>query len=130
MPCARAQNDLKGIVRSRREEDPGVGPVRKLADAQKELSAIAHAAGGQGLLAQLEQGRPVIENEGAGVRIAGRRLKQRQQGVPDPELHGLVRRLIAVGQDVEPQHLPGGGGRGNIAPAGGQQSHPQQQGQA
>ena len=45
----------------------------------------------------------MVEDEIAGVVVGGGGLEQGQQGVPDPELHGLVPRAVAVGQDVEAQ---------------------------
>ena len=108
MARAVAQDDLEGVVGPGGEEGAVVGPIWEVADAQQELGPVGDARGGQGGLADGQQGRPVVEDEGPGVLVGARGLEEGQQGVPDPELHGLVRRAVAVGQDMEPQHLRGG----------------------
>ena len=104
MARAVAQDDLEGVVGAGGEAGAVIGPVGEVADAQQELGPVGDAGGGQDGSAGFQQGRPVAEDKGAGVLVGVRDLEEGQQGVPDPELHGLVRRVVAVGQDVEPQH--------------------------
>ena len=102
---AFAQDDLESVVGARGEQGPVIGPVGEGADAQKELGPVGHARGGKDGLAPIQQGRPVVEDEGTGVVVGGGGLEEGQQGVPDPELHGLVLGTVAVSQDVEAEHL-------------------------
>ena len=103
MAGAGAQDDLEGVVVAGGEEDAAVGPIGEGTDAQQKLGPIGDAGVGQDGLTPILQGRPVVEDEIAGIVVGGGGLEQGQQGVPDPELHGLVPRAVAVGQDVEAQ---------------------------
>ena len=102
---ALAQDDLEGVIGARGEQGPVIGPVGEGADAQEELGPVGDAGVGEDGLAPIQQDRPVVEDEGTGVVVGGGGLEEGQQGVPDSELHGLVLLSVAVGQDVEAQHL-------------------------
>ncbi len=105
MARAVPQNDLQGVVVPGGKRNAVVGAIREPADAQQELGPVGRACGGQGPLAQIQQGRAVVKDEGPGVLIGSGGLEKGQQSIPDPELHGLVPGAVAVGQNVEPQHL-------------------------
>ena len=47
----------------------------------------------------------MLQDEGAGAFVAFAAFKQGQQGVSDLELDGLILLAVAVGQDVQAQHL-------------------------
>ena len=85
-----SQHDAKGIVDPGGEEDALVGPVRKGGLPQQELGPVGSVAGGERLLAEGKQLRPVLQDEGAGTFVAFTAFKQGQQGVPDLELDGLI----------------------------------------